>query len=146
MCRLTSLLLSVTARRSRVMSSKSFFIFHCVVKPPRFTCVSVCSPVCVQSVFVCVRACVHVRAFMHQPGNCRCWFVCIQGSACSRSQDSFLKAISSSKVSSSNSLSSAKTLSFKTFIFNISSFKISSTKKGCLCIFNSMCALEMALR
>lgn len=82
---------------------------------PVYMCVGVFPVLCV---------CVHVRAFMHQPGNCRCWFVCIQGSACSRSQESFLKVISSCKVSSLNPLSSAQTLSLKTLIFNFISLRI----------------------
>lgn len=64
-------MLSVTAWPSRVMSSTLFP--RLCVKPPRFMCV------CLRT---CARVCVHVRAFTLQSGNCRCWFVCSWGSAC----------------------------------------------------------------
>lgn len=72
------------------MSPESFLLR---VSPPApaYTCV-VCVP-------VCVSVCVRVRAFTQQPGNCRCWFVCALGSACSRSRVSFLEASRSSKFS-----------------------------------------------
>ena len=135
--------LTVAISYSTAISSDVIQVFlhlPLCVKLLHFTCVLVCS-------LVCVRACVHVRAFMHQPGNCRCWFVCIQGSACSRSQESFLKATSSSKVSSLNPLSSAKTLSLKTLIFNFSSLNVFSEKKDvCACLILCVYYLGMALR
>lgn len=66
---------------------------------------------CSLCVCVCLSSCVHVRVFMHQPGNCRCWFVCIQGSACSRSQEPSLKATSSSELSSFKLQTPARTRS-----------------------------------
>jgi len=91
-------------------------------------CVALFPGVC-----VCVRACVHVRAFMHHTGNCRCWFVCIGGSACSHIKESFLKATSFSKVSSLNPLSSAKTIT--THICN-SHKRIKKKKDIFACLFH----------
>lgn len=95
-------------------------------------------------VFVCVYICV--RGFMHQSGNCRCWFVCIQGSACSRTQESFLKAISSSSKVSFKASELCQKLKNK-FMSNFTSRKYSQRKGShCVCfIFCSATILSFSL-
>lgn len=113
------------------MSSESFFIFHCVLnRPASYVCVGLFPGMCV---------CVYVRDFMHQPGNCRCWFVCIQGSACSRTQESLLKAISSSKVSPLKFLKFARNKKNKTKNIYFISMKIFSKRNMSLCTFHFLC-------
>lgn len=71
---------------------------------------------------------------MHQPGNCRCWFVCIQGSACSRSQESFFQGLSVEPFE----------FCFKKFksIFNFIPQKHLFLKEVSLCMFNFMSILS----